>query len=35
MMEKRNATDHLIGECYISFEKLLAGIVNISNVDDN
>ena len=35
MMEKKNATDHLIGECYINFEKLLSGVVNINNVDDN
>jgi len=34
MMEKKTATDHLVGECHINFEKLLSGVINISNVDD-
>lgn len=27
--------DHLIGECYINFEKLLDGVISISNAEEN
>jgi hypothetical protein len=35
MMENKATTDHLIGECHISFDKLLSGIISISSVEDN
>jgi hypothetical protein len=35
MMKYKFATDHLIGECHINFEKLLSGIISMSTADDS